>query len=227
MIKIDLPWSGQRELDAPDSSIALIKDQHRDSAYGWILELLTRCTQDLEEKAAREFWSGVTGREASLALFLLAQHIWEDNLTDVPQIALCRAEHETEVDDLDWSEFAVTPAEKIGTKSFMYDLKKPLGDLSQVKGTLPTLSQLKQIENSLGKGEESAFNELFRMTLRSMSGDKILNLQQIQQMGLVDRRIIKNILNGDAQKLVDTTFKRPCSECPRKAYGVLNLRGFF
>lgn len=226
MIKIDLPWSGQRELDAPDSSISLIKDQYRDSAYGWILELLTRCTQDLDEKAAREFWSGVTGREASLALFLLAQHIWEDNLNDVPQIALCRAEHETEIDDLDWSEFAVTPADKIGSMKFDYELLKPRDDLRQIKGSLPTLGQLKQIENEMTTAEEAAFNSLFRMTLKG-PGDKVLTLAQIQKIDLVDRRRLKNILNGEGHVLVDTRFKRPCGECHRKAYGVLNLRGFF
>ena len=227
MIKIDLPWSGQRELDAPDSSIALIKDQHRDSAYGWILELLTRCTQDLEEKAAREFWSGVTGREASLALFLLAQHIWEDNLTDVPQIALCRAEHETEVDDLSWDEFTVKSSlAQVGPSTFVYDLLKPRDDLRQIKGALPTLGQLKQIENEMTTAEEAAFNSLFRMTLKG-PGDKVLTLAQVQKLDLVDRRRLKNILNGEDHVLVDTRFKRPCSECHRKAYGVLNLRGFF
>lgn len=226
MIKIDMPWSGSRELDAADGSIALVKDEFKDTAYGWIIEVLTRSTQDLERKEAKEYWMEVTGREATLALFKLARHIWEDNLCDVPQIASCTADHVNQVDDLDWSEFSITPKEKIGSKVFEYDLVKPVGDLLQIRGSLPTLGQLYQIERN-SEGDESAFNELLRMCCKA--NEKVLTLLQIQKIGLVDRKRIRHQLNGEERTLIDTRFKRQCAfaNCRRTAYGALDFRSFF
>ena len=228
MIDIKLPWTeGAPSLDVMDGSIALVKDEFRDSAYGWTRELLARASQDMDLNKAREFWGSVKAREASYALFLLARYYWKDDISEITQLAFCRQEHETEVDDLSWDEFEIMEdPESMGDCSWNLDLTEPIEGLSQIRGDLPSLDDLQSIEDKHGAITEGALNDLIRMICRDGSG-KHLSLIQIQRIGLKDRKRIRKLLNGEEHALIDLKFIRKCDQCPRKAYGILNLRSFF